>query len=64
MIDEGFPLILVTYKPVFQTQSRTITCPSLQYFLPENFVEMYTSDAQARGLETGDLVRVFSVSNP
>ena len=62
--DEGYPLILLTYKPVFQTQSRTIVCPSLQNFLPENFVEMHTSDAGARGLETGDLVRVFSVSNP
>lgn len=64
VLDDGFPLALVTYKPVFQTQSRTITCPSLQNFLPENFVEMHTSDAQRRGLETGDQVRVTSASNP
>ena len=62
--DQGFPLTLVTYKPVTQTQSRSIVCPSLQALMPENFVEMHTSDARARGLETGDLVRVTSGSNP
>ncbi len=64
VVDRDFPLALITYKPVFQTQSRTIVCPSLQSFLPENFVEMHTSDAQRRGLETGDLVKVTSASNP
>lgn len=64
VIDEQYPLTLVTYKPAFQTQSRSIVCPSLQNMMPENFVEMHRSDAQARGLETGDLVGVTSVSNP
>jgi len=62
--DPGYPLTLVTYKPVVQTQSRTIVCPSLQALMPENFVEMHTSDARARGIETGDLVLVTSASNP
>lgn len=62
--DPGYPLTLVTYKPVTQTQSRTIVCPSLQALMPENFVEMHTSDARARGIETGDQVRVTSASNP
>lgn len=64
VVDAGYPLILITYKPVFHTQSRTIVCPSLQNFMPENFVEMNGSDAAQRGLETGDLVRVTSASNP
>ncbi len=64
VVDTGFPLTLITYKPVFHTQSRTIVCPSLQNFMPENFVEMHSSDAQQRGLETGDLVKVTSASNP
>jgi anaerobic selenocysteine-containing dehydrogenase len=64
VVDANYPLWLITYKPVFQTQSRTIVCPSLQNFMPENFVEMHTSDALQRGLETGDLVKVTSASNP
>jgi len=64
VVDAGFPLTLVTYKPVTQTQSRSIVCPSLSALMPENFVEMHTSDAQRRGLETGDLARVTSASNP
>ena len=64
VVDGGFPLTLITYKPVFHTQSRTIVCPTLQNFMPENFVEMNTSDALQRGLETGDVVIVTSASNP
>lgn len=63
VVDAGYPLVLITYKPVFQTQSRSIVCPSLQNFMPENFVEMHTSDAAQRGLETGDLVKVSSATN-
>jgi len=64
VVDANYPLRLITYKPVFHTQSRTIVCPSLQNFMPENFVEMNASDAMQRGLETGDLVLVSSASNP
>lgn len=61
---DSLPLLLTTYKPVFHTQSRTIVCPSLQMHLPESLIEMNTADAAARGLQDGDLARVFSSSNP
>jgi Anaerobic dehydrogenases, typically selenocysteine-containing len=32
--------------------------------VPESLIEMNTADAAARGLQDGDLVRVFSSSNP
>lgn len=57
-LDTGFPYQLITYKPVFHTQSRTAMCPSLMMIQPENFVEMAASDGVALGLETGDQVRV------
>ncbi|MBI5116107.1 molybdopterin-dependent oxidoreductase [Candidatus Poribacteria bacterium] len=60
-----YPFTLVTYKPVNHTQSRTIVNPWLvQALMPENFVEINASDAASRGIETGDMVRVTSVSNP
>ena len=60
--DDGFPFQLVTYKPAFHTQSRTIVCPSLQMHMPESFLEMNASDARGRGLESGDRVRIVSAS--
>jgi tetrathionate reductase subunit A len=61
--DTDFPFQLVTYKPVFQTQSRTVVCASLRMHMPENFVEINASDAAALRIVTGDLVRVTSASN-
>jgi anaerobic selenocysteine-containing dehydrogenase len=60
-----YPFTLVTYKPVNHTQSRTIVNPWLvQVIMPENFVEMNAADAASLGIETGDMVRVSSRSNP
>ncbi|MGC8764112.1 MAG: molybdopterin dinucleotide binding domain-containing protein, partial [Acidobacteriota bacterium] len=61
---DPLPLLLTTYKTVLHTQSRTIVCPSLQMHLPESLIEMNASDAAARGLQDGDLARVFSVDKP
>lgn len=61
--DNAFPFQLVTYKPVFHTQSRTVVCASLRMHSPENFVEMNAADARGLGVQTSDLVRVTSPSN-
>ncbi|RJP18914.1 MAG: molybdopterin oxidoreductase [Candidatus Abyssobacteria bacterium SURF_5] len=59
-----YPFALVTYKPVNHTQSRTIVNPWLvQVLMPENYVEMNASDAGSLGIETGDMVKVSSISN-
>jgi len=42
--------------------ARTICNPSLVGIVPENFVEMNSSDAAARGIITGDKVRIRSAS--
>lgn len=60
----GYDLHLITYKVITQTKSRTASNYWLLAVLPENTVEMNTSDAAARGLNDGDLVRISSASNP
>ncbi|RME37956.1 MAG: twin-arginine translocation signal domain-containing protein [Planctomycetota bacterium] len=61
--DAGYPLRLVTYKQAWHSMARTICHPWLVTIQPENFVEIHTSDAQARGIRTGDRVRVTSASD-
>ena len=63
--DEGYPLKLITYKEITGGQSRTAGDYWLQYsIMPENFVYMHQDDADARGLNDGDKVRIVSASNP
>jgi len=62
--DAAFPYQLVTYHSVFHAQARTAVNPWLMAIMPENGVEISTSDAHALGIETGDRVRVWSASNP
>ncbi|NIA14348.1 MAG: molybdopterin-dependent oxidoreductase, partial [Nitrospiraceae bacterium] len=62
--DEGFPLRLTTYKQGWHSMARTINNPWLVSILPENFVEINRGDAIARGIQTGDVVRVRSLSLP
>ncbi len=62
--DEGLPLTLVTYKQAWHSMARTINNPWLVSLQPENFVEMHTSDAAARGIRTGDVVIVKSATSP
>jgi anaerobic selenocysteine-containing dehydrogenase len=61
---EGFDLRLITYREIAQTKSRTASNYWLLALLPENFVLINKQDAEARGLEDGDLVRIISPTNP
>jgi anaerobic selenocysteine-containing dehydrogenase len=57
-------LRLITYKTVHHGQARTNVNPWLMLMMPENAVEIAASDAAGLGIETGDLVKVASASNP
>jgi tetrathionate reductase subunit A len=62
--DEGYPFHLITYKSVRHGQARTAVNPWLMALHPENFVDLSSADAAVLGVQTGDKVRVSSVSNP
>jgi len=65
LIEEpAYPFKLITYKRVLHGQARTHQLPWLMGIEPENFIEINSGDAKVLGVETGDLVRVSSVSNP
>lgn len=57
-------LILITHREIFHTKSRTAGNPWLHELFPENEILVNARDARARGLRTGDRVRVVSDSNP
>ena len=63
-MDAAFPLTVVTYKFAWQSQMHTVRYPWLVSIQPENFIELNSSDASARGIRTGDQVRLTSVSAP
>ncbi|RMF71981.1 MAG: hypothetical protein D6738_12615 [Acidobacteria bacterium] len=54
----GFDLHAITYRYVYHAQARTIANPWLQGLRPENAIEMNAGDGRARGLRSGDLVRI------
>ena len=60
--DTSYPLTLVTYKQAWHSMARTICNPWLVSIQPENMVELNSADASARGIRTGDLVKVTSPS--
>ncbi len=62
--DGQYPLHLVTYKLPWQYQAPTIRYPWCLSIQPGNFVELNSVDAAARGIRTGDQVRVTSRSSP
>lgn len=62
--DGAFPLQLVTYKLGWHTQMHTIRYPWIVSIQPENFVELNSVDAQARGIHSGDTVYITSPSSP
>ncbi|WP_096893629.1 molybdopterin-dependent oxidoreductase [Candidatus Scalindua japonica] len=62
--DPNYPYNLITYKTVHHGQARTNVNPWLMLMAPENFVEINAEDADALGIETGDMVNVSSASNP
>jgi anaerobic selenocysteine-containing dehydrogenase len=63
--DEGtYPLLLVSYKQAWHSMARTICQPWLVSVQPENFVEISRTDADTRGIRTGDEVVLTSASHP
>ncbi len=57
-----FPIAVTTYSVTeqWQTGSQTRSCPALVEAMPEQFVEMSRELAAEKGIENGDLVRVFN----
>jgi anaerobic selenocysteine-containing dehydrogenase len=53
-----YPFKMITYKPAYHAQGRTICNPWLQLIKPSNFLEMNRQDALSMSLETGDMVRI------
>ncbi len=64
-VDDGpdFPFTAVTYHPMWHSQGRTSSLPSLTVLEPENFVEMNSADARRLNLWNGDLVKITSATN-
>jgi tetrathionate reductase subunit A len=61
--DRKHPYRLITYKTVHHGQARTNVNPWLMLMIPENPVEISAADAAHLKVQTGDKVRVSSVSN-
>ncbi len=62
--DDGYDMILSTYRDITQCKSRTITSPWLRAVMPENFLYINTIDAKRLGLKSGDKAKVVSATNP
>lgn len=62
--EQGYPLQLSTYRQSTQTKSRTNGCYWLLAINPENEVLINRVDAEVLGLQSGDIVRIRSASNP
>jgi anaerobic selenocysteine-containing dehydrogenase len=61
---DGFDMTLITYKHITMTKSRTGGNYWLTAVKPENFVEISRADGERLGLESGDVVRLLSATNP
>ncbi|GAB4325437.1 MAG: tetrathionate reductase subunit A [Candidatus Sumerlaeia bacterium] len=59
-----YPFKLITYKPAFHAQARTICNPSLLSLQPVNHIEISPEDAAALGLQDGFWAKVVSRTNP
>ncbi|MCB2190079.1 MAG: molybdopterin-dependent oxidoreductase [Deltaproteobacteria bacterium] len=63
-VDQGkYPFYILTYHPVYHAQARTAASSWLMGVTPENWVQINAADARKLGIESGNLVRVSSVSN-
>ncbi|MGB9871794.1 MAG: molybdopterin-dependent oxidoreductase [Anaerolineae bacterium] len=60
----GYDTVLITYREIFHTKSRTISNYWLLGVAPENYVLMNAQDAARLGVQAGDLVQVLSPDNP
>jgi anaerobic selenocysteine-containing dehydrogenase len=61
--EHGFDLRMITYREIMQTKSRTSSNYWLLALRPANFILIHRSDAAARGLSDGDIVRITSATN-
>jgi len=61
---DKYPFVVNTYHPAFHAQARTAVSGWLMDLTPEECVEMNAADAKKLGIKHGDMVRVFSSSNP
>lgn len=63
-VDQGkYPFRILTYHPVYHAQARTAASSWLMGVTPDNWVQINAADARRLGVESGDLVRVYSVNN-
>lgn len=58
--EDGFPLQFINWKARQHGTHRTVNSAWLREVRPANFVTMNPVDAQARGIESGDAVKVTS----
>ncbi|MFP4589890.1 MAG: formate dehydrogenase subunit alpha [Halobacteriales archaeon] len=60
--DEAYPLVLTTgrLEEHYNTGTMSTRSPTLLRRTPENFVDIHPADAEARGIEDGDYVKVVS----
>ncbi len=60
--DEEYPLILTTARleEHYNTGTMTTRSPILMRRTPENFVDIHPADAEARGIEDGEYVKIRS----
>ena len=61
---DGYDLNLITFREISHTKSRTGGNYWLLGILPENSIILNKRDADRRGLNEGDQVRLVSASNP
>jgi anaerobic selenocysteine-containing dehydrogenase/Ni/Fe-hydrogenase subunit HybB-like protein len=64
IVDDGFPLRLITFREIAHTKSRTGGNYWLQDLLPENSLLLNAADARALGYAEGDWARLTSSTNP
>nr|WP_302392604.1 molybdopterin-dependent oxidoreductase [Eggerthella sinensis] len=59
---KDYPIAVTTYSVTeqWQTGGQTRSCPALNEAMPQQFVEMSRELAEEKGIENGDLVRVFN----
>ena len=59
---EQYPIAITSYSVTehWQSGSQTRMCPALNEAVPEQFIEMSVELAQEKGIENGEMVRVFN----
>jgi anaerobic selenocysteine-containing dehydrogenase len=63
IVDDGYPLTLITYKDILGGHSRTIVDEWIRQIWPENRIWINSTDAAPLGLVTGDTARITSATN-